>query len=106
LFIAHHGFTKRFAREQELGKAARSTRWTVLKLGQTGYVALGSVYGIAGALVVVAAVRSQPATATGLDVALKTLAAQPYGVVLLVLIAAGLAAFAVFTLFDARYRSR
>ena len=106
LFVAHHGIAKRFAREQELGKAGRSTRWTVIRLGQIGYAALGAVYGIAGALVVVAAVRSQPANATGLDVALKTLAAQPYGVVLLVLIAVGLAAFAVFTLFDARYRSR
>ncbi len=48
--------------------------------------------------------RSQPAKATWLDVALKTLAAQPYGTILLTLVAAGLAAFAVFTFFDARYR--
>ncbi len=62
------------------------------------------MYGIAGALVVVAAVKSQPAKATGLDVALKTLAAQQYGTVLLALVAVGLAAFAVFTFFDARFR--
>lgn len=104
LFVAHHGITKRFAREHDYGNAARSTRRTVIKLGQVGYTALGAVYGIAGALVVVAAVQSQPAKATGLDVALKTLAAQPFGPVLLVLVAIGLAAFAVFTLFDARFR--
>ena len=62
------------------------------------------MYGIAGILVVVAAVRSDPSKATGLDTALKTLAAQPYGVVLLVIVALGLAAFGVYCLFDARYR--
>jgi hypothetical protein len=62
------------------------------------------VYGIAGALVVVAAVRSDPSKATGLDTALKTLAAQRYGAALLLTVAAGLAAFGVFAMLDARYR--
>lgn len=104
LFVAHHGIAKHFAREHNLAPANRATRTAVVRLGQVGYSAVGAVYGIAGALVVVAAVQSQPSKATGLDVALKTLAAQQYGTALLVLIAVGLAAFAVFTLFDARYR--
>jgi hypothetical protein len=104
LFIARHGITRRFTSEQDLGKASPTTRKTVVRLGQTGYLALGAMYGTAGVLVVVAAAQSQPTKATGLDVALKTLAAQPYGTVLLILIAIGLAAFAAFTLFDARYR--
>ena len=104
LFVIHHGVTKRFAQERDLAPASRPTRTAVVKLGQVGYAALGAVYGIAGALVVVAAVQSQPAKATGLDVALKTLAAQPFGTFLLVVIAIGLAGFAVFTFFDARYR--
>lgn len=104
MFMAHHGITKRFAREHNLAPASSQTRTAVVRLGQVGYAAAGTVYGIAGALVVVAAVRSQPSKATGLDVALKTLAAQSYGTVLLVVIAAGLAAFAVFMFFDARYR--
>ncbi|GAB1510911.1 DUF1206 domain-containing protein [Actinophytocola sp. KF-1] len=104
LFVVRHGVTKRFAEEHHLGQAGRPVRTAVLRLGQVGYAALGGVYGIAGALVVVAAVRTAPAKATGLDVALKTLAAQSYGTVLLVVIAAGLAAFGVFTFFDARYR--
>lgn len=103
-FIAHHGFTKRFAQEHDYSRASRATRTTAVRLGQVGYAALGVVYGTAGVLVVVAAVQSQPAKATGLDVALKTLAAQPYGTALLAVIALGLAAFAVFTLFDARFR--
>jgi hypothetical protein len=104
LFIARHGLAKRFAGEQNYGKLNASTRATVVRLGQVGYTALGAVYAGAGALVIVAAAQSQPAKATGLDVALRTLAVQPYGTLLLALVAAGLAAFAVFTLFDARYR--
>jgi Domain of Unknown Function (DUF1206) len=104
IFLVHHGITRRFSREHDFGTAAPATRKAVVRLGQTGYVALGAVYGIAGALVVVAAVRSEPKKATGLDVALKTLAAQPYGDALLVLIGIGLAVFAVYTFLDSRYR--
>jgi hypothetical protein len=104
LFVAHHGITQRFSSEHDLGTANHTTRRLVVRLGQVGYAALGAVYATAGGLVVVAAVQSQPAKATGLDVALRTLAAQPYGTWLLLLVAAGLAAFAAFSLFDARYR--
>ncbi|MEV6279227.1 DUF1206 domain-containing protein [Nocardia sp. NPDC051832] len=104
LFIAHHGWSRRFHEEQDFGTASRSTERVVIRLGQVGYVALGGVYAGAGVLVIVAAVQSQPQKATGLDVALKTLAAQPYGTVLLLAVAVGLAAFAIFTFFDARFR--
>jgi hypothetical protein len=104
LFIAHHGWSRRFTEEHDHSTADPRVRATVVRLGQIGYAALGGVYGTAGALIVVAAVQSDPDKATGLDVALKTLAAQPYGPVVLFVIAAGLTAFGVFTFFDARYR--
>lgn len=103
--LAHHGLTKAFTRALDLGGAAPTTRQTVVRLGQVGYLALGAVYGIAGLLVITAAVRADPSKATGLDLALRTLAAQSYGPYLLLLAAAGLAAFGVYALFDARYRS-
>lgn len=105
LFIAQHGWSKRFRDEQDFGTANRSTERAVIRLGQVGYAALGTVYAGGGVLVVVAAAQSQPHKATGLDVALTTLAAQRYGPVLLLVVAAGLAAFAVFTFFDARFRA-
>jgi len=103
-FVVHHGYRKRFVEDLDLGQADPSVRRVVVRLGQAGYTALGLVYGIAGALVVVAALRAEPSKATGLDTALKTLAAQPYGTFLLVVVAAGLAAFGGYALFDARYR--
>lgn len=104
LFIAHHGWSKRFHEEQDFRTVSRSTQRVVLRLGQVGYAALGAVYAGGGVLVIVAAVQSRPEKATGLDVALKTLAAQSYGTVLLLVVAVGLAAFAVFTFLDARFR--
>ena len=55
-------------------------------------------------MLVIVAVQSRPQKATGLDVALKTLAVQPYGTVLLLVVAVGLAVFAIFTFLDARFR--
>ncbi|CAM4448421.1 N-acetyltransferase domain-containing protein [Nocardia ninae] len=104
LFVARHGWSKRFHEEQDFSNASRSTERVVIRLGRVGYAALGGVYAGAGVLVIVAAVQSQPQKATGLDVALKTLAAEPYGTVLLLIVAVGLAAFAIFTFLDARFR--
>lgn len=102
--VAHRGLTKRFVEDLDLRPASPSMRRTILRLGQVGYAALGVAYGIAGLLVIVAAVRSDPSKATGLDTSLKTLAAQPYGQLLLIVVAAGVAAFGAFALLDARYR--
>jgi hypothetical protein len=57
----------------------------------------------AGALVILAVFRSKPAEATGLDGALETLGAQPYGVVLLVLAALGIITYGFYSFVMARY---
>jgi hypothetical protein len=49
-------------------------------------------------------VTYRPNKAVGLDAALTTLATQPYGTALLLIVAAGLACFGLYCLFDARYR--
>lgn len=103
-FVIRHGVKKRFVEDLDLAQASPSVRSSVIRLGQAGFIALGIAYGIAGALVVVAAVQSDPSKATGLDTALKTLAAQPFGTFLLIIVALGVAAFGVYCLFDARYR--
>jgi uncharacterized protein DUF1206 len=53
---------------------------------------------------VLAAVQVDPNKASGLDASLKTIAAQPYGQIMLGVIAFGLAAYGVYNLFAARYR--
>jgi hypothetical protein len=55
-------------------------------------------------LIIKLAATYSPEKAVGLDAALTTLAARPYGAALLLLAAAGLACYGIYCLFDARYR--
>ena len=75
----------------------------VRRLGMVGYIAKGLVVAAAGVLVVVAATRSEPNTATGLDGALKTLGAQPYGVALLIAAGGGIITYGLYSFAMARY---
>jgi hypothetical protein len=77
-------------------------RWAVLA-GRLGYVAKGVALAIVGVLFVSAAVRSKPSEAGGLDAALHALLAQPFGWVLLLAVAVGLACFAVYSFARAKY---
>ena len=74
----------------------------VRRLGMVGYIAKGLVVA-AGVLVVVAVTRSEPNTATGLDGALKTLGAQPYGVALLIGAGGGIITYGLYSFAMARY---
>jgi hypothetical protein len=98
-----HGWKKKFTEDQDLAGADRHARTVNERTGQVGYIAKGIAIGVLGVLVVSAAVRFDPAEANGLDSALKALAAQPFGVVLLAVVALGIAAYGVFCFFDARY---
>lgn len=70
---------------------------TITRLGMAGYIAKGTVLGGAGLLVIFATLTSDPAKASGIDAAVKTLGQAPFGKVLLVLAAAGLAAYGLFS---------
>jgi hypothetical protein len=73
----------------------RSRKW-VRWLGTIGYLAKGVAIGIVGVLLGIAALRSNPGQAGGLDAALRALAAQPFGAFLLIAVAAGVAAFGIY----------
>lgn len=103
-YLFTKGFKRRFLRDLDLTTASPATRTTTSRLGQVGYMALGVAYAIVGVLVILAAVRHDPEKATGLDTALATLAGQPYGTFLLLVVALGLAAFGVYCFLDARFR--
>lgn len=94
------GFERRLMRSRMSGRALRASVIT----GQVGYVVKGLAYGIVGVLLVVAAVSFDPAKSTGLDGALRTLAAQPFGAVLLGIVALGFAVYGVYCFFQSRYR--
>jgi hypothetical protein len=98
------GFKRKFLRDLDLMTASPGTRKLTTRLGQAGYMALGVAWAIVGALIITAAVQHDPDKATGLDTALATLADQPYGTALLLIVAFGVACFGVYCFLDARFR--
>jgi hypothetical protein len=75
----------------------------VVVLGKVGYLAKGAALAAIGALFVTAAAQHEPKESGGLDVALRELLQQPFGPVLLALVALGLGCYGVYCFFRARY---
>ncbi|MBC7724249.1 MAG: DUF1206 domain-containing protein [Burkholderiaceae bacterium] len=100
-YFVYKGVTKKFVEDLAVppGTAGR----TVRALGVAGYVAKGIAVVIVGVLFVVAAVTVDPGSATGLDGALKSLAALPFGMVILIAVGLGLIAYGVYTFARARF---
>jgi hypothetical protein len=73
------------------------------RAGQIGYIAKGAALGIVGFLFAAAGIHKQAAKASGLDGALKSLRDEPFGTVLLVLMAAGFAAFGLYSFARAKH---
>jgi hypothetical protein len=80
-----------------------AARWTV-RFSRFGMAARGVVFGIMGTFLVIAAFRSDPGEAKGVGGALHALQQQPYGPVLLAVVALGLIAYGAYELIRARYR--
>jgi hypothetical protein len=97
------GIRKKFQDQLRMEELHGSARTVVVRLGMVGTIARGGVFAIAGGLVVDAAVTFNASKSTGLDGALRTLADQPYGPVLLGLLAVGLIAFGLFGFAAARW---
>ena len=97
-YHVYKGATKRFLKDLRVAGSD-----AVTGVGVVGYVAKGAVFALAGVLVIVATLQSDPAKSTGLDGAVKTLGAAPYGQVLLILAAAGIAAYGVYSFVRSRY---
>jgi hypothetical protein len=102
--MAVYGLLAKFERKLDRSRMGRSTERTTHILGTVGYTAKGAAIAIVGVLLVLAAVHHDPSRSRGLDAALRTLAAQPFGPWLLSVVALGFVAFAAFCVCQARYR--
>ena len=101
-YHVYKGWSHLFTRDLT-GTGGGELRRAVVWLGTIGYVAKGLVLAVVGVLFGVAAVRTDPDKATGLDGALRTLGEQPAGTALLVAVGAGLVAFGLYSFARARY---
>jgi ABC-type Fe3+ transport system permease subunit len=98
------GIRRRFLKYLRTSKMSRRTRRIVERLGMIGTAARGAVIGLAGILVIDAAVTFKPSKAGGLDKALLTLRNQPFGEFLLIIAALGLLTCGIYGLCEARWR--
>ncbi|RSM63740.1 DUF1206 domain-containing protein [Amycolatopsis sp. WAC 01376] len=96
------GVRRTFEQDLDLSRLPSGTRRWVERLGRIGYVARGVVFGMVAVLVGYAALTHDASRSGGLDAALRTLAAQPFGAVLLIVVAIGVAAFGAYCLGAAR----
>lgn len=104
-YVGWRGLSEKFRKhldESEMSKAER--RW-ISGLGVVGMVARMAVFTLIGAFLVAAAAQHDPREAVGIDGALMRVASRSFGPVLLALLAAGLAAYGVYSLAEARYRN-
>jgi hypothetical protein len=99
---AAKGIKRSFLEDLNTGELPAGTRRWVERLGMFGYLAKAVVFALVAVLVGFAALSSDAGKAGGLDAALRTLAAQPFGPFLLVVVALGFAAFGVYCFAAAR----
>ena len=104
LWNLFRGITKKFEKKWRTGEMSRTERTWGGRAGVVGHIARFIVFTLIGIFVTKAAVEYDPKEAIGLDGALQKLVHQPYGPWLLGLTAAGLIAYGIYCLVDARYR--
>jgi len=98
---AYTGIARNFSDDLDYGRVPDRLRRPVEVLGVFGHVARALAFAVVGGLFGVAALRADPGRAGGLDQALTTLAAQPYGPLLLLVVALGFVAFGLYTFAEA-----
>ena len=98
------GVRKSFAEEIDTSPLSPTLRTAVARLGQMGYIAKGLALGVVGGLLSYATLTFDPRKVQGLDGAMHTILAQPFGRFLLTAVALGFAAFGLFAILQSRYR--
>ncbi|WP_345528760.1 DUF1206 domain-containing protein [Nocardioides endophyticus] len=106
IFQFYRAWTEGFADKLD-GEGRSGTSGTAyIAFGKAGYTARGVAFAIVGGLFVYAAVTHNAKKSGGLDQALFEVLDQPFGPVLLTLVALGLVCFGLFTFAQARHLSR
>ncbi|MBA3843374.1 MAG: DUF1206 domain-containing protein [Actinobacteria bacterium] len=98
------GVSEKFLEQQKTAEMSPATKRWVSFIGVFGLLARMVVFALIGVFLIKAAVDYSASQAVGLDGALASLIDRSYGPYLLGIVAAGLVAFALYSLSDARYR--
>ena len=104
LWNAYRGLARKFEDKWNTGHMGAAARRWGGRAGVVGHLARAVVFTLIGVFVIRAALQYDPKEAIGLDGALQKLAGAAYGPYLLGLTAAGLIAYGLYCLADARFR--
>ncbi|WP_151524902.1 DUF1206 domain-containing protein [Serinicoccus kebangsaanensis] len=102
VYHVYKGLAQTFLDDLSGGVRGELARW-VKVAGTVGYAAKGLALVVVGSLFGLAAWQADPDEAQGMDGALKALAGQPFGTVLLLVVAVGLALYGLYSFARARY---
>jgi hypothetical protein len=102
--LVSEGLRRKFLKFLRLSGLSAVARRLITWCGTIGTTARGIVFALAGVLVISAAITHKAAKSGGIDKALLTLRDQPFGEVLLFLVALGLVIFGIYGLCEARWR--
>lgn len=104
--LVFRGWTEKFTEHLDAqGQSGKDGSAYVL-FGKIGYIAKGIAIGIVGGLFGYAAITHEAKKSGGLDQALQTVLEQPFGPVLLLATAVGIACYGLFCFARARHLSR
>jgi fumarate reductase subunit D len=104
LFQGYRGLSKDFLKDSKTEQMSTKVRNWFEWIGGFGHLARMTVFGLVGVFLIKAAIDYNPSKAVGLDGALAKVSRASYGPLLLGIVAAGLVAFGVYSLSDARSR--
>ena len=103
-YLFYTAYAAKFQAQLNVATLPAQVKKLIIAVGRAGYAAMGVVTIIIGIFLIVAALQNNASQAKGLDGVLQELAHQPFGQVLLGVVAVGLFAYGVYSLVEARYR--
>jgi hypothetical protein len=103
LYQGYEGVKKKFLEDSKTEEMSEKTERAFTALGMAGHLARMVVFALVGYFLVKAAIDFDPDKAVSIDGALAALGKASYGPVLLGIVAAGMIAFAAYSIADARY---
>lgn len=104
IYQAYKGIARKFVEDSKTEQMNEPVRRAFVTLGVVGHTSRAVIFVLVGWFLARAALEYDASEAKGLDGALSELAQAEHGSLVLGIVAAGLIAFALYSLADARYR--